>query len=234
MSQKIPRSILPMFTHDVMLRKSRTSVSDIIVMDYQGKRIHHDCLVDDSKNYLYLEENKDAENNNDANQLAYIASRKPNNTLCNGVLVHKNVCYINCNGSRYRVYACGKYGILPDDMRMDDIEKMVKTIGGVLMQWHKNNILHFDMNPQSILVNLQGDYAIWEYSHIRSVNTFKEHNPIIGSTIASATSGTTENHSDSGWSTPSARPLNATATAPPICTMKLQATAFAIRLGCCW
>jgi hypothetical protein len=154
-------------------------------MDYQGKRIHHDCLVDDSKNYLYLEENKDAENNNDANQLAYIASRKPNNTLCNGVLVHTNVCYINCNGIRYRVYACGKYGILPDDMRMDDIEKMVKTIGGVLMQWHENNILHFDMNPQSILVNLQGEYAIWEYSHIRSVNTFKEHNPIIGSTIAS-------------------------------------------------
>ena len=185
MSQKIPRSILPMFTHDAMLRKSRTSMSDIIVMDYQGKRINHDCLVDDSKNYLYLEENKDAENNNDANQLAYIASRKPNNTLCNGVLVHTNVCYINCNGIRYRVYACGKYGILPDDMRIDDIEKMVKIIGGVLMQWHENNILHFDMNPQSILVNLQGEYAIWEYSHIRSVNTFKEHNPIIGSTIAS-------------------------------------------------
>ena len=57
---------------------------------------------------------------------------------------------------------------------------------------------------------------------------------LIGRTTASATSGTTANQIASGCTTPSERAIRPTATAPPICTMKLQPTAWAIRLGRCW
>ena len=54
---------------------------------------------------------------------------------------------------------------------------------------------------------------------------------LTGTTIASATSGTTANHTDSGSDTPSAWAINATATEPPIWTSMLQPTACVMRLG---
>ena len=57
---------------------------------------------------------------------------------------------------------------------------------------------------------------------------------LIGSTMASATSGTTANHTDSGSVTPRPRATNATAIEPPICTRRLQATARVMRLGRIW
>ena len=57
---------------------------------------------------------------------------------------------------------------------------------------------------------------------------------LIGRTMASAKSGTTVNHSESGWSTPTARPSIDTAVAPPIWTSRLHATALTIRLGRSW
>ena len=57
---------------------------------------------------------------------------------------------------------------------------------------------------------------------------------LIGTAMASATSGTTANHAASGSTTPSARPMQATAMAPPICTMKLQPMALRMSPGCSW
>ena len=55
---------------------------------------------------------------------------------------------------------------------------------------------------------------------------------LSGTTIASVTSGTTANHTDSGRDTPSARAMNATTTEPPIWMIRLQPTARIMRLGC--
>ena len=54
---------------------------------------------------------------------------------------------------------------------------------------------------------------------------------LIGSTIAKATSGTTDIQTRGGCSTPSARATSATASTPPSWTMKLQPTAKSTRLG---
>ena len=54
---------------------------------------------------------------------------------------------------------------------------------------------------------------------------------LTGTTMVSATSGTTANHVESGSATPSARAINATTSEPPIWTSRLQPTARMMRLG---